>query len=129
MSTSDCKDGASSKLNDDVCDVNNILKNMSMDDDNSVSICANCGKEGDDVNNICNKCKKATYCNAACKKKYRHKHKKDCEEYVRLATEKHDEELRIAAELHDKELFKQPPQEDDDCWKSYLQWIHTCACL
>ena len=81
--------------------------------DKDVSMCANCGKEGDDVNNICNKCKMVKYCNAACKKKHRHKHKKDCEEHVRLAVEKHDEELRIAAELHDKKLFKQaPPRED-----------------
>jgi len=76
------------------------------EDDIIVSICANCGKEGDDVNNICNKCKLVKYCNAACKKKHRHKHKKDCEEHIRLATER-------AAELHDKELFKQPPKEED----------------
>jgi TPR repeat protein len=60
------------------------------------SVCANCGKEGNDVNNICNKCKQAKYCNAACKKKHRHKHKKEC-----------DEHTRQVAELHDKELFKQ----------------------
>ena len=66
-----------------------------------VSVCANCGKEGDDVNNICNKCKQVKYCNAACKKKHRHKHKKACE--------------RRVAELHDEELFKQPPPEYGDC--------------
>ena len=38
-------------------------------------ICANCGKEGSNLN-ICNKCKGATYCNASCKKKHRSKHKK-----------------------------------------------------
>ena len=64
--------------------------------------CANCGKEGDDVNNICNKCKQVKYCNATCKKKHRSKHKKHCEEHVRLA-----------AELNDKELFKQPPPKED----------------
>jgi len=53
------------------------------------------------------------YCNAVCKKVHKKKHKKDCEEHVRLETEKHDEELRIAAELHDKELFKQPPPAED----------------
>ena len=74
--------------------------------DTHVSVCANCGKEGDDVNNICNKCKKVKYCNAACKKKHRHKHKKDCEEHVRLAAER-------AANLHDEKLFKQPPPRDD----------------
>ena len=92
--------------------MNSMLQNMSTAD-KDVSMCANCGKEGSDANNICNKCKMVKYCNAACKKKHRHKHKKDCEEHVRLAVEKHDEELRIAAELHDKKLFKQPPPRED----------------
>jgi len=48
------------------------------------------------------------YCNAACKKKHRHKHKKDCEEYQRLAAEH-------AAKLHDEKLFKQPPPQEEDC--------------
>ena len=95
MSTSgSCKDGASKlSSDDDVCGLNN----MSIDN-NTVSVCANCGKEGDDVNNICHKCKMVKYCNAACKKKHRKKHKKQCE--------------RRVAELHDVELFKQPPLED-----------------
>ena len=56
MSTSDsCKEGAS-KFKDDVkCDVNDKLQKLSTAD---VPVCANCGKEGEDVNNICNKCKK-----------------------------------------------------------------------
>jgi hypothetical protein len=87
MSTSDsCKDSASKSNDDGVCDVKDMLHNMSTAD-NNISVCANCGKEGDDVNNICNKCKMVKYCNAACKKKHRHKHKKDCEEHVRLTTE------------------------------------------
>ena len=46
-----------------------------------------------------NKCDLAAYCNAACKKKHRTKHKKKCE--------------RRVAELHDEKLFKQPlPHED-----------------
>ena len=49
--------------------------------------------------NICNKCKQAKYCNAACKKKHRHKHKKACK--------------RRTAELHDEKLFKQPPPNED----------------
>jgi len=84
-----------------------MLQNMNMaDNDIDLSICANCGKEGSDVNNTCNKCKQAKYCNAACKKKHRHKHKKDCEEYIRLAAER-------ATELHDEKLFKLPPPEED----------------
>jgi len=101
-----CKDGASKSNNDGVCDVNNMLQNMSTADDKDiiVSTCANCGKE--DVNNICNKCKMVKYCNAACKKKHRHKHKKECEEHIRLAAER-------VSKLHDEELFKQPPLVED----------------
>ena len=78
------------------------LQNMSTtdDEDSSISICANCGKEG--AKNICNKCKQVRYCNAVCKKVHKKKHKNDCEEY-----------LRLAAELHDIELFKQPPPKND----------------
>jgi len=78
-----------------------------------VSICANCGKEG--ASNTCNKCKMVKYCNAVCKKRHRHKHKKDCEEHLRCVAEVQEEEIRRAAELHDLELFKQPPTIDDDC--------------
>ena len=72
----------------------------------------NCGKEGTNLN-ICNKCKSAKYCNAACKKKHRSKHKTECE---RRVAELHEEELkceRRAAELHDEALFKQPPPKED----------------
>ena len=77
-------------------------------EDDNASVCANCGKEGSDVNNICNKCKQVKYCNAVCKKKHRHKHKKECDEHQRRAAER-------AAELHDIELFKQPPPQEEDC--------------
>jgi len=65
-----------------------------------MSTCANCGKEGNsDDMNTCNKCKLVKYCNAACKKKHRTKHKKKCE--------------RRVAELHDEKLFKEhPPREE-----------------
>ena len=66
---------------------------------NTSDTCANCGKEGTDVTNTCNKCKLVMYCNAACKKKHRHKHKKECE--------------RRVAELHDEKLFKLPPPKED----------------
>ena len=102
MSTydSNCIDGASKSNDDCVCDVRDKLQNMSIGV--AVSICANCGKEGDEINNICNKCKVATYCNAVCKKVHKKKHKKDCEEHIRLAAEKYDEKL-----------FTQPPPEED----------------
>ena len=108
------KDGASGDV--DVCDVNDMLQNMSTggNEFNGISVCANCGKEvSSDNMNTCNKCKVTTYCNAVCKKVHKKKHKKQCEEHQRLATEKHNEELRRAAELHDIELFKQPPPEGD----------------
>ena len=115
MSTADniCK-SISEANNEGVCDVNNMLQNMSTaDNKEDTSVCANCGKEGDDINNVCNKCKQVKYCNAACKKKHRHKHKKDCEEHIRLAAEKNNNELRRVAEKHDEDLFKQPPPKED----------------
>ena len=101
-----CKnDSTSSKSNND----NDVLGNMRFNGnnvENDISnTCANCGKEGSDVTNTCNKCKSVMYCNASCKKKHRHKHKKQCEEHLRLAAER-------AAELHDEKLFKPPPLED-----------------
>ena len=85
--------------------ISEMLSQQKIDDlsnnENDVSAaCANCGKEGINLN-ICNKCKEATYCNAACKKKHRSKHKKQCE--------------RRVAELHDEALFKEPPHEHGDC--------------
>ena len=74
--------------------------------ENDVSTCANCGKEGINLN-ICNKCKESTYCNAACKKKHRSKHKKQCEKRV--------------AELHDEALFKEPPPQYGDCPICFLR--------
>lgn len=87
MSTSGkiCQDGASKSEDDDVCEVKDMLQNMSVDENNVTPVCANCGKEDSDIANICNKCKMVKYCNAACKKKHRSKHKKDCEENIRLA--------------------------------------------
>jgi len=117
MSTSDsCKDSASKSNDDGVCEMNDELNKMSLNaTDDGISVCGNCGKEGNDINNVCNKCKQVKYCNAACKKKHRHKHKKECDEHFRLASEKHKEELKLASELHDEELFKQPPSAEDDC--------------
>jgi len=86
------------------CDQNNIdnitecsINSMAMND---MSTCANCGKEGisSDMNK-CNKCKQVKYCNAACKKKHRKKHKKACEKRV--------------AELHEEALFKEPPPPEE----------------
>jgi len=62
--------------------------------------CATCGKEGNsDDMNTCNKCKMVKYCNAACKKKHRKKHKKACG--------------RRVAELHEEALFKEPPPNEE----------------
>ena len=86
--------------------ISNNNSSIGAADSNSIPVCANCGKEGTNINNTCNKCKMVKYCNATCKKKHRHKHKKDCEEHVRLAAER-------AAKLHDEELFKLPPPKED----------------
>jgi len=85
------------------CEQNNVdsitdgINKVAILDD---TICAACGKEGkgDDMN-TCNKCQLVKYCNAACKKKHRTKHKKKCE--------------RRVAELHDEKLFKEV--EPDEC--------------
>ena len=62
--------------------------------------CAACGNKGEkDSMNICNKCKMIHYCNAACKKKHKSKHKKKCD--------------RRVAELHDERLIKEPPPRED----------------
>ena len=111
MSSDSSKDNASKLLSDSVLEVSDMLQNMSTKDDREVivSVCANCGKEGTDVTNKCNKCKEVMYCNAACKKKHRTKHKKQCE--------------RRVAELHDEQLFKQPPPLDD-CPICFLRMPH-----
>jgi len=137
MSTSDesCNVGAytSKSKSDGLCDVNDKLQNMRIGA--AISVCANCGKEDDDVNNVCNKCKQVKYCNAACKKVHKKKHKKECEELIRLATEKLDEELRLAAELHGIELFKEPPSQHGDCPICFLRlpnlnsgWKYQLCC-
>ena len=64
----------------------------------TLSTCANCGKESIAMN-TCNKCDMVKYCNAACKKKHRKKHKKQCD--------------RRVAELHDEKLFRPPPPLED----------------
>ena len=83
MSTSDNVCNDTSKC-DDVCEVNDMIQNMKTADkeDETTNTCANCGKEGSDITNTCNKCQSVMYCNAACKKKHRHKHKKQCEEHM-----------------------------------------------
>ena len=85
-----------------------IVEDLSIADDMLIT-CANCGKEGSNIN-ICNKCKAATYCNASCKKKHRHKHKQECERRVAELYEDQLERERRAAELHDEKLLF-------TCWK------------
>ena len=87
------------------------VEDISINND-MLTTCANCGKEGSNLN-ICNKCKAATYCNAACKKKHRSKHKVACEKRVAELREEELEHKRRAAELHDEKLFTQPPQNQD----------------
>jgi len=96
-------------VSDDINNMNISNNNIaSTGVDSSISMCANCGKEGTNINNTCNKCKQVKYCNAACKKKHRSKHKKACEEHIRLSAEH-------AAEVRDEKLFKQPPPQWGDC--------------
>ena len=89
-------------LNNDTQNNNTDTCSIEQDELDGMSTCAECGKEGDsDEMNNCNKCKMVKYCNAACKKKHRKKHKKACEGRV--------------AELHDEQLFKEPPPPNEEC--------------
>ena len=84
------------------CEQNNVndITGHRMDILKDVSICGLCGKERNSEDmNTCNKCKMVKYCNAACKKKHRSKHKKACERHV--------------AELHDEQLFKDHPTPEE----------------
>ena len=82
------------------------IEDISNNENDEVAVCANCGKEGSNLN-ICNKCKDVKYCNAACKKKHRSKHKKQCE--------------RRVAKLNDEALFKEPPPQHGDCPICFLR--------
>ena len=113
MSTTDDNDndqhGGSGKITSNTkectsCDQNSVdtitkgISNIAILND--MTACACCGKEGNSADmNTCNKCKMVKYCNAACKKKHRTKHKKACEKRV--------------AELHDEQLFKEPPPREE----------------
>jgi len=89
---------------------NNIAEGIDSGALMNMSTCASCGKEGNsDDMNTCNKCKAVKYCNAACKKKHRSKHKKACE--------------RRAAELHDEKLFKDHPL-SEECPICFLPLQH-----
>ena len=63
---------SSTSKNDDACEVNDKLQNIcKVNETITLSVCANCHKEGSDDMNTCNKCNMVKYCNAACKKKHR----------------------------------------------------------
>ena len=86
MSTNNNKIATTSSANEDISEhLTQQIGELSINND-ILTICANCGKEGNDLN-TCNSCDLVAYCNAACKKKHRTKHKKKCE--------------RRVAELHD----------------------------
>ena len=95
--------GALSSLNigDDDESNTNEEKNVVNDTDNirAITKCANCGKEGGESMNTCNKCDLVKYCNAACKKKHKSKHRKKCE--------------KRAVELFDEKLFQEPPPREE----------------
>ena len=97
---------AASNNEDDL--ISEMLSQQKIEDSSNdeIAVCANCGKEGSNLN-ICNKCKEATYCNAACKKKHRSKHKKQCE--------------RRVVEMHDEALFGEPPPHHGDCPICFLR--------
>ncbi|KAL7528427.1 hypothetical protein ACHAXR_002442 [Thalassiosira sp. AJA248-18] len=63
-----------------------------------MSACASCGKGFGDLK-ACTACKLVKYCNVACQKAHRPKHKKECR--------------KRAAEIFDEALFKTPPPKED----------------
>ena len=90
---------SSGSVNNNKEDLSEALSTLNIKDAELLQ-CSNCGKEGDGDNmNSCNKCDLVKYCNAACKKKHKSKHKKKCE--------------RRVAELYDEKLFKEPPPRED----------------
>ena len=98
--------------NEDEVVPNELTQQMEELTINNSTICAYCGKEGNHLN-TCNRCKAAIYCNAACKKRHRSKHKEDCKKRVAELKEEELERKKRAAELHDEALFKQPPPNED----------------
>ena len=70
-------------------------------DNNTLPLCANCGKGEEEIVALknCVACKMVKYCDVSCQKAHRSQHKKQCR--------------KRAAELHDEALFKDPPQKDD----------------
>ena len=90
---------SSDSVNNNKEDLSEALSSLNIKDAELLQ-CSNCGKEGDgDSMNSCNKCDLVQYCNAACKKKHRHKHKMKCEKRV--------------AELYDEKLLKEPPPPEE----------------
>jgi len=88
-----------------------------------IATCAYCGKEGSDVNNECNKCHTVKYCNAACKKKHRKKHKKVCERIVSdgLANSNIPSEEQPPNKdtiKYNPEVHEWPPCKGDNCTKN-----------
>ena len=78
----------------------NIISYMSSSntDTDTITSCAACGKEGDDLK-ACTACHMVKYCNRDCQIAHRSQHKKECK--------------KRAAELYDEKLFKEPPI--DEC--------------
>ena len=103
MSVSDkiYKDGASKSTNDGVCEVTDMMQNMSTVDEGIVTICANCGKKEEEGCHLksCAACTMVKYCSRECQFAHRPMHKKECK--------------KRAAKLQDEKLFKQPPQKED----------------
>jgi len=94
-----------------------------------IATCAYCGKEGSDVNNECNKCHTVKYCNAACKKKHRKKHKKQCERIVSdgLANSNISSEERLPSDIEirkEMELLMQTLDLETMSTKQYISTLY-----
>ena len=67
----------SNEEDDDIIskEITQQVEDLSINNNDMLTTCANCGKQGNNINNMCNKCKGATYCNASCKKKQKESQK------------------------------------------------------
>lgn len=102
-----------------------LLGQIHTDDNVITNKCAQCGKEGSDVNNECNKCHAVKYCNAACKKKHRKKHKKQCERMMAynearagLANSNISEEQYEKMKKHLEQTQAYTQCKDDNCTRN-----------
>lgn len=121
------KKGVNSVLDSKSVTVNNCV------DDTKISMCAACGKVGDNLK-TCTSCKQVKYCNRDCQKLHWPKHKKECRQRSAslgniskgisnisisvdnsssLCAAAVDKKVSTDCIISDEELFQDPPPKED----------------